>query len=104
MAPMVAFVLGLAGGAFGLLAAFYWFEASAINVVPPWAEGKPPDQVHEPLDQLLSAQGWIAATVIAAQEGGRLNKRAALWSAAAAATGAASGLVGTFMAAPGITN
>ncbi|WP_454917410.1 hypothetical protein [Xanthobacter sediminis] len=91
---MASIILGLASAACALVAAFFWFKASAINVVPTWAQGKPPNLMNEPLDQLLSAQGWITATAMAVHEGGKLNKVAALWSAAAAVAGAFSVLVG----------
>lgn len=92
----IAVAFGLLSAGCALVAAFFWFKASAINVVPAWAQGRASDLINEPVDQLQSAQGWIAATAMAVHEGGKLNKVAALWSAGAAVAGAFSVLANIF--------
>lgn len=49
--------------------------------------------MNEPISRTLSQDGWIAGALEAITESARWNRRAALWSAAAVAFTALSGLM-----------
>jgi hypothetical protein len=64
-------VAALACGS-GLWAAYLWWQASRIAIVPFW-------QV-EPGEAMASMQGWNAATIDAFGKSGAKNASAALWT------------------------
>ena len=70
--------IGLAnlGLILGVLAAWYWWRASRIQIRPVWG-------MREPIDQTLAIAGWIAGINSAAEQSGRLNTIAAILSGAA---------------------
>lgn len=70
----------------GLLAAWDWFRASRVQPKPNWRV--------EPVVPKLADMGWTTATLEAFEKAGRLNARAALWTALSVALGASSSLVG----------
>ena len=81
----ISIVLGVVGFFFGLIAAYYWYKSSTIDVIPAWRT--------EPADTLQSEIGWNAATMNAITESARLNKRASLWTAGSVVLTAASSFV-----------
>ena len=60
----------------GFLAAWYWWRASRIAIIPQWG-------AREPLDQAQSLAGWIVGINAAADASGKLNSLAAVLSGAA---------------------
>lgn len=64
----------------GLWAAYLWWQASRIPVVPAWCV--------EPGETMDSVQGWIAALLEASSKSSAQNALAALW------TGGSVGLSG----------
>lgn len=72
----------------GLKAAWEWYKASKVTIVPDWSV--------EPGDSQLSEMGWLAATMKAINTSSDLNKTAAIWTALAVCLGAISGFVSIF--------
>jgi hypothetical protein len=66
--------LGTLGGISGIVAAYYWWKASDIPVVPAWGD-------CEPVDTEDKMRGWAMGTLEALMVSSRLNKRAAQWTA-----------------------
>ncbi|WP_369929889.1 hypothetical protein [Xanthomonas sp. NCPPB 2632] len=58
----------------GLKAAYLWWRASRIPVMPSW--------VVEPGETVASLQGWMAATLDATHNANSKNACAAIWTAA----------------------
>ena len=63
----------------GGVAAWFWYCASKVIPTPTWARG---DMPFEPVIPELAQDGWIVGLLEAASESARLNKIAALWTAA----------------------
>lgn len=82
-------VLMLAALGTGLMAAWCWFKASRVRVQPSWD--------IEPADAEASMGGWIAGSMTAFAESGRLNKIAALWTAVAVILGTVANLYGAYL-------
>ncbi|MES2056274.1 MAG: hypothetical protein V4564_10070 [Pseudomonadota bacterium] len=82
--------LGLAVVAFlaGLRAAYLWYRASRVQIVPMWGV----DGRVEPVDPHLAQAEWIVALLETASKSGDLNRRAAIWTAVAVALSTASTL------------
>jgi hypothetical protein len=74
----------------GLIAAYYWYQASKVEVVPLWQELG----TIEPLGG--GDTHWIVGMLKAAQKSGALNKLAALWTAASVALSAFSAVIGAW--------
>jgi hypothetical protein len=72
----------------GVLAAYYWWQASRVAIVPVWGE-------REPLDQTQALAGWVAGFNRAAELSGSLNKTAAILSGCAVVGSTIAGWVGT---------
>jgi hypothetical protein len=70
----------------GLVAAYYWYRASKIQIEPTW--------LTEPGDNQLSQMGWMAGMMRAFMESAGLNKHAAFWTAFSVALTAVSSIVG----------
>jgi hypothetical protein len=76
----------------GLLAAWFWYRVSKVEIVPIWAvAGR-----MEPVIPELSQGGWISGLLAAGNEAARLNKIAALWTAASVAIGAAGNVAASW--------
>jgi hypothetical protein len=86
MLQVLSISLALLSSAAGLVAAWFWYRSSQVPAVPPWAAVGG----IEPGDPDLARSGWIAALLESTQEAGRLNKVAALWTAASVALGVAA--------------
>ncbi len=66
------------GAACGMLSALYWYRAGRVETIPLWQKlGQP-----EPVVQELRESGWIGGIIEAGTQSARLNKVAALWTAA----------------------
>jgi hypothetical protein len=74
----------------GLIAAWYWYKASRVHILPFW---RTDTGVMEPLDVGQSNAAWIVAQLQTTQTSGRLNGIAALWTAAAVILGGISSIV-----------
>ena len=87
---MKYFSIGMAVGAFvcGLIAAYYWFQASKTKIAPSWT--------IEPGDTTQSQMGWVVGTMVAFEKSSSLNKIASLWTALSVLFGAISSIVGAF--------
>jgi hypothetical protein len=91
---MVGALLAVAGFGTGIVAAVLWLRASRFCPVPVWAiSGK-----IEPVDPYAKADGWLYGLMQAAETSGRLNARAARWTAASVTFSASSALVGAWPA------
>lgn len=82
--------IGLAnlGLVMGILAAWYWWRASRVAIIPLWG-------AREPLDQTQALAGWIVGLNQAAELSGKLNTIAALLSGAAVVASTLAGWIGT---------
>ena len=69
--------LALLGLGCGGAAAWFWFCASKVAVIPIWARG---DFPFEPVIAEQSQRGWISGLLQASTESARLNKIAAIWT------------------------
>jgi hypothetical protein len=84
----------------GLVGAYYWYASSAVKIKR-WGEDQPlppPDglQPQELLNRTIAMTTlWVGGMFEAAQETARLNKAAALWTAATAVLAAASSVFGS---------
>lgn len=72
-----------------LISAWYWWKSSQVDISPRWGGGV------ESGDSEQSLQAWVGALLEASAELARLNKRAALWSAASVLLVALSGIMGS---------
>jgi hypothetical protein len=87
---MMIFSVGFAVLVFivNLLAAYYWYKASEIEIDSGWRHGLPQSAADAqrpigPGDTQLSEMGWLTATMIAVGESAHLNKIAARLTAVA---------------------
>jgi hypothetical protein len=82
--------IGLAnlGLVLGILAAWYWWRASRVAIIPLWG-------AREPVDQSQALAGWIVGINEAAEVSGKLNTIAALLSGAAVLVSTLAGWVGS---------
>jgi hypothetical protein len=81
--------IGLAnlGLVLGIVAAWYWWRASRISIIPSWG-------TREPLDPVQALAGWIVALNQAAELSGTLNTKAAVLSGAAVVASTFAGWAG----------
>ena len=70
---IVSLAVAAAACGTGLRAAYLWWQASRIPVVPAW--------YVEPGEAEASMQGWIAALLEASNKSGTQNAAAAVWTA-----------------------
>jgi len=94
-ATLAAFIVGL-------LAAYYWFKASKIEIDPGWRGGSPQSAADarrpvEPGESQLSESMWLNATMEAAAKSAGFNRRAAGLTAVAVALGALSSILGALV-------
>jgi hypothetical protein len=89
---MRAISIGLAIIAFaaGLRAAHLWYKASTVHVMPMWDN----QGYIEPVDPVRAQGEWSVATQMTILKSGELNRRGAIWTAAAVALSTASTLMG----------
>lgn len=83
----IAVIAALLALAFGLRAAWLWYQSSQVKPVP---EGP------EPVVPELRAIWWQSAQIDAADRSAELNGRAAKWTAAAVVVGAIANVAGAF--------
>jgi len=76
--------LAVAGAITGLLAAWYWYRSSSVQIEPPGVSGDPQ----------ITDTGWLVGTMGAIADAGALNATAARWTAASVVLCAVSTLVG----------
>ena len=77
-------ILALTGALCGSIGAYYWYRSAMVEAIPTWADASDnPDFTNVPMIDLLGRDGWISRAIKALTESSRLNKWAALWSAAA---------------------
>ncbi len=82
---MIALVLASISVGAGLLSAYYWYDASKVGIAPAWTTES------GELDKNIMA--WVAGSMIAFTMSGKLNKRAAGWTALAVASGAIANFI-----------
>ena len=88
--------LGIGGFVSGFAAGIVWWRASRIEVVPQWITL----EVREPTDSGARNAMWLVGLIDAAERAGKLNARAAVWTAVAAlCSGAATFLASICKAA-----
>jgi hypothetical protein len=74
----------------GLVAAWYWYKSSIVKVVPK-ADGRFGGGMA------TATAPWLSGAMVAFAEGARLNKNAALWTAASVVLAALSSITGTLI-------
>ena len=77
---LVAALLSVISGRVG---AYYWYLASRVEISPAW-------RLDIRGDSEKNVMGWVAGNMIAFTKSGKLNKRAAGWTALAVASSAIS--------------
>ncbi len=87
---MIVLLFACIGVVLGMLAAWFWFLASRIEVEPVWGD-------HQPFDPVLSQAGWIAGLLDAASKSALLNRRAAAMTALAVLASTASSVAALFV-------
>lgn len=55
---LVSLVMALEGLLFGIAAAYFWWRAGRVSIVPTWG-------TNEPRDSAMSQAGWIAGLLVA---------------------------------------
>ena len=84
------FLLNLSTGISGLWAAWLWYKASEVKIVPLWARLG----ASEPADPETSRGHWIDGLIEAANLSASLNKLAALWTGISIGAASLSGFIG----------
>jgi hypothetical protein len=74
----------------GIIAAWYWYKATRVRFEPEF------DQLPIDAPEMDVAWKLIRAIMISVTKAGRLNRRAALWTAVSVVLGGASALFGAF--------
>ncbi len=74
----------------GLMSSWFWFQASRVAAVPFRFGRVEPDAADG------SQTGWTSGLLVASNEAARLNKVAALWTAATMALGVIDNLIATW--------
>lgn len=88
---LIALILTVLSAVSGGVAAYKWYIASRVNVVPFEIDN---GQVREvPIDDVHI---WMSALKSTIQKSGRLNKVAALWTAGSVACAGLSALLGVW--------
>ncbi len=95
-------VATLAAFTVGLLAAYYWFKASKIQIDPGWRGGSPQSAADarrtiEPGEPQLSEMGWLNGTMEAVGKSADLNGRAAGLTAVAVVLSALASFLGALV-------
>jgi hypothetical protein len=83
-------LFALAAFAAGLVAAYFWYRASTVEIIPTYA--KPGGSGFEPVEN--KDAHWIVGQLEATKESGRLNKIAAILTALATFFGFVSIAIG----------
>jgi hypothetical protein len=83
---IVSFAVAAAACGTGLRAAYLWWQASRIPVVPAWHV--------EPGEAEASMQGWIAALLDASSKSGVQNASAAIWTGVSVGLSGVASLLG----------
>lgn len=89
---IAAIVLAVLAFLTGLRAAYLWYRASRVHVMPMWDN----EGFIEPVDPVMAQSHWTVATQQTISKSGELNQRGAMWTAAAVFLSTASTLVGSF--------
>src|SRR3546814_5271207 len=76
---IAAIVLAVLAFATGLRAAYLWYRASRVHVMPMWDN----EGFIEPVDPVMAQSHWTVATQQTISKSGELNQRGAIWTAAA---------------------
>lgn len=74
----------------GIRAAYLWYRASRVQIMPMCAN----DGHIEPVDPHQTQAEWIVALIETAAKSGDFNRRAAQWTAAAVVLSTAANLAG----------
>jgi len=75
----------------GLIAAWYWYRSSKVQIEPMWPQGSM--GLVEPGDAEASQGGWIGGTLMAFSVSADLNSKAALWTAVSVVLAAISSIL-----------
>jgi hypothetical protein len=87
----LSLTLSIGAAVCGLCSGWLWYQASRISITPMWSKGGG----LEPLDPSQSNAHWIVALLETVEQSSRMNRIAALWTAAAAVLGGAALIVST---------
>lgn len=75
----------------GIIAAWLWWKASRVTVIPLWAK-------HGGIEPVGGSDSqWVSGILEVLEESSRLNKKAAIWTAVSVATGSAVPIVAWFL-------
>jgi hypothetical protein len=86
----VSFGFGLIAAVTGLVAAFYWYRSSGIEITPAWAASPP---IAEPAEPDAANTQLTSATIQAFKSSADLNRKAAMWTAVSVLAAALSTLL-----------
>jgi hypothetical protein len=81
----------------GLVASWYWWKASKIDIDPGWSSGLPgDDRPSQPADMegTGSLNGWVTATMQAVNLSSDLNRKAAILTAVSVVLAGLSSVAG----------
>ena len=94
---IVSFIFSVAGFAFGLLAAYFWWKASEYSVSSPWKLELPRDVPSKSENDVVhnNMMGWVTGVMCAFKKSGDLNRRAAIWTAVTVGVTALASLLST---------
>jgi len=84
-----SFVLAIIAAVTGLVAAWKWYRASQVEIIPLWQQLG----VIEPPGG--DTNGWVMGILQASQKSAELNKTAAIWTAVSVFFGCLSALAGS---------
>jgi hypothetical protein len=88
----IAFAVAVFG--VGMRAARLWYLASVIQPDPGWPEEPVMGLPFEPVEPILSQQGWTVAILEALSKSAAFNARAAKWTAWAVGLSSVSAILG----------
>ena len=87
---LAAIIVAIVAFIAGIRAAYLWYRASRVQIVPMWVK----DGRIEPVNPGQAQAEWTVATNEAVSKSGELNRGAAKWTAAAVALSTISTLLG----------
>ena len=85
----ISIILAILGFTTGLISSWYWLKSSLISIKPK-IDGRFGGAIATP------GTPWISGTIEAFAKAGRLNRAAALWTAASVLLNAIAALFGAF--------
>ena len=85
----MSFIISFFSFVSGLVSAYYWCRASMVKISPAWDL-----EIHG--DSEKNVMSWLTGNMAAFSKSGRLNKRAAIWTAVTVVLATFANLFSTF--------